>query len=553
MPCIHHASMDMRLRRAPAQHNLLRHHITPSLLCAYRRSQRTRFTIPVMPPRQVVAAGSERRNAMRGAAAELRREAERAECALLAEADSAGDASAEEAASLLRRLDVLAGALQRARDIVTAQRDAPAADGFLLALPLPLPQRIWSSLPVDTRMRCREVCRAWRFALAAPRLWTELDLTAASGVVAHVTPELLRAAAARAGGHLEGLRVQYFHDCCHDIAPPLLDVVAANADTLRYIRLERGYISAAVWLLEPLMRAVLRQCVVDADVQAGHQNAGSMLRNEHPFQALRLRSLDFNGDDNMVAADVEAFAADIAAHPSLQELTLHNVALNTFAALDAVVDAALALRVPKLQLIGCRAGPASAIALPRLLRANALLELEVHQDTPVLDAHAAALVADSLRSNHSLTTLTLRGVRTWGGGRVGADAVLLSALVGHASLTSIALRTAIDDNDSATVGAQLGALVTADSPLRVLDLSNNDLDDDSLGPLVDALPRNTHLLELNISGNDMSDAFAQDRLMPALAANTALQTLQSGHSEPDDFIAARTTVMTADARAGLTA
>ena len=49
-----------------------------------------------------------------------------------------------------------------------------------LALPHALAQRIWRSLPCDARLRCREVCPAWRDALAEPRLWTELDLTATS-------------------------------------------------------------------------------------------------------------------------------------------------------------------------------------------------------------------------------------------------------------------------------------------------------------------------------------------------------------------------------------
>jgi hypothetical protein len=36
---------------------------------------------------------------------------------------------------------------------------------------------VFSLLPVDARLRCREVCRAWRDALAASSLWTRLDLS----------------------------------------------------------------------------------------------------------------------------------------------------------------------------------------------------------------------------------------------------------------------------------------------------------------------------------------------------------------------------------------
>ena len=78
-----------------------------------------------------------------------------------------------------------------------------------LALPHALATRIWKSLPCDVRMRCREVARGWRDALAEPRRGVDLDLTAASGVVARVTPALLLAAAARAGGCLERLSLTY--------------------------------------------------------------------------------------------------------------------------------------------------------------------------------------------------------------------------------------------------------------------------------------------------------------------------------------------------------
>ena len=74
----------------------------------------------------------------------------------------------------------------------------------------------------------------------------------------------------------------------------------------------------------------------------------------------------------------------------------------------------------------------------------------------------------------------------------------------------------------------------------MLHVSDCALGDDGLGPLVDALPHNTHLRELGCMDYDMSAAFARDRLMPALAANTSLQILQSGNSDADALVAART-------------
>ena len=51
------------------------------------------------------------------------------------------------------------------------------------ALPPALTLRIFLAVPIDTRLRCREVSRAWRDALSGERaLWTHLDLSATSGV-----------------------------------------------------------------------------------------------------------------------------------------------------------------------------------------------------------------------------------------------------------------------------------------------------------------------------------------------------------------------------------
>ena len=109
-------------------------------------------------------------------------------------------------------------------DAVEEPRDALTV--LPLALLHALAARIWAALPADVRMRCREVCPAWRDTLAEPRLWTELDLTAASGV-ARVTPALLLSAAARAAGYLERLCVTH----TEEMEAPLLAVVAANAET----------------------------------------------------------------------------------------------------------------------------------------------------------------------------------------------------------------------------------------------------------------------------------------------------------------------------------
>ena len=412
-----------------------------------------------------------------------------------------------------------------------------------LALPHALALRVWGAVPCDARLRCREVARAWRDALAEPSLWLELDLTPSSGLAVHdVTPALLRAAAARAGGRLERLYVA----CDYELEVELLAVLAANSDTLRLLRLaHEGYNVLGINQLESAMRAVPLHCVVEAIMSVVIEDAGRVLRCQPPFQTLRLRSLEVNGDGRMLAADVFAFTAAVSAHPSLRKLALWRMPLDSFATLDAVVDAALALRLTKLALVGCTVRPASAVALPRLLRGDALRELAVFgHSVTLLDAPAAALLADALRSGRTLTSLILNGVGLWRDADV--STALFSALIGHASLTELGLREVTGANNAA--GA-VGALVAADAPLRVLDVSWNALGDAGLGPLVDALPRNTHLRALDCRRNMMSAAFERERLMPALAANTSLQKLHSDSEEPDAFIAARTTAAATAARA----
>ena len=52
-------------------------------------------------------------------------------------------------------------------------------------------------LPVDARLRAREVSRGWRALLNEPRFWLVLDFSRGSGVVARLTRALLFAAGER--------------------------------------------------------------------------------------------------------------------------------------------------------------------------------------------------------------------------------------------------------------------------------------------------------------------------------------------------------------------
>ena len=64
-------------------------------------------------------------------------------------------------------------------------------------------------------------------------------------------------------------------------------------------------------------------------------------------------------------------------HASLEGL-LHAAALDTADAMGAVVDACIALRLFRLELVHCRVVPATLPQLSRLIAAGALRQLEMH-------------------------------------------------------------------------------------------------------------------------------------------------------------------------------
>jgi hypothetical protein len=60
---------------------------------------------------------------------------------------------------------------------------------------------------------------------------------------------------------------------------------------------------------------------------------------------------------------------------------------------------------------------------------------------------------------------------------------------------------------------------------------------------VDALPHNTHLRTLDCRGNDMTELFARDRLLPAVRANTSLRTLNAARNSENNASAREAEVL----------
>jgi hypothetical protein len=433
---------------------------------------------------------------------------------------------------------------QRAEE--ASRADAEAATTALTPLPLAVVLHIFSLLPVDDRLRCLEVCRGWRSVLLERSLWTRLDLTAASGVRVLARAGrwgfdgLLRCAAARAGGGLQSLHVNKDH-ISH---AALLEVVAANAGALRNLHTLRvapiaGFTpdeAEELCAAAPLLRHFATDFYdSDRDMQA----VRAALRNEAPFGPLRLGHLRADLRDEEEAG-VVAFAADVALHASLSGLELEDAPLDTPAALDAVVDAALARRMHTVDLYECGLSATSAPALARLLGSDALTTLACWNMDLLEDAPAARVLAAALRANCTLTSLKLYNAGVFADPADAAE--LLAALHGHPSLRVLDLgNNRADAAHREAVGAALGALVAANTPaLTQLDVSWCRLGDHGLRPLFEALPANTHLRELNCSDNNMSDAFVAGVLLPTLRANTSLRNMRAlghGYAVADDSIA----------------
>ncbi len=148
----------------------------------------------------------------------------------------------------------------------------------------------------------------------------------------------------------------------------------------------------------------------------------------------------------------------------------------------------------------------------------------------LLDAPAAALLANALLANTSLTALLLTGIQLWRDAAAAAE--LMGALTAHPRLRLLHLwgnRAHFNGGvqaPQAECGAALAALLLANAPaLQTLDIHGNRLGDAGMRPVVEALRHNTHLTKLNCSDNGMSQAFARNELLPAVRANASLREL----------------------------
>ena len=458
-------------------------------------------------------------------------------------------------APLLRRLELASDKVLSARSTLASTRGplAPRADaasvaggavpGFALGfahLPHAVVRHILSFVPADARARAALVCCAWRDTVADASLWTVLDLSPASGVARPVTDATLWGAAALARG---GLTALCLDDCFELSEDALLGVVTESAGSLRELSccMATDDFELRGEHVEELAAAAPLLASFKVDAKASVAVSTRMLRNEAPFGVLQVRRLyvapsdeeeeedddeeEEEDEDEIDEAQLLAFCSAVSAHESLVALELRDIPLDAPAVMDAVATAA-ACRLLELRFLSCNLSPASVPPLARLIRSGVLQTFIITNDVaPLLDEAAAAQLADAVAASRTLIELVLFAVCFWDD--AAAAASMMRALTGHPHLKELNL-SHNSPPDQHAAGAALGALVAANAPaLQSLEVWGSDLGDAGCGELFSMLPRNSHLLKLDLRTLGLSGAFVHDIILPAVRANTSLRTLHA--------------------------
>ena len=420
-------------------------------------------------------------------------------------------------------------------ELVDAAPQRTSSDAATLAsLPLPLAHRIFLALPVDARGRACCVCRAWRDVLADPSLWTRLDMSDVD-VEWQRFAAMLQGAAGRARGGLSNLDLSQRHVELEMLLP----VLTANAGSLRELHLK--CLGSSVFSVTPeavVVAAPLLQVLTVEEVSCKWEEAPRLLRAEPPFAALQMRyslKVDFRCSERYYGgmervAPFAAALADVALQPALSHLCVDRADTDQPAVMAALVDAALARRLRQLSLENCSSPVAAPLA--RLLAEGSLTHLELVWVGLFDDEAGAALMADALRVNTTLTQLNL--CEAFLCDDVDGAGILLGALVGHPSMRRLVIiGEETPEGGRSVFGTAVAALIAADAPaLRALVCCNSSLGDAGLAPIVDALALNRHLHKLDLSCNDMSTAFARERLLPAVRSNSTLREFMYEDVEP---------------------
>ena len=389
-------------------------------------------------------------------------------------------------------------------------------------------------LPLDARLRAREVSRGWRALLNEPRFWTVLDFSLGSGVVARMSRALLFAAGERGRGHLHKLELsgdEYFW------AEDLVQFAAVHGQNWRSVTAPES-----LWLHADQVTRLCRSapfCTLRCYVKCSAAEALPLLRCEAPCALLHIFKLkvgEFNNNQRVLD-----FAAALLSHSGkIKELIVRcGFRVGAHAVADALMRGIAEARVSDVSFDSSFLTPASLPGLTRLLQAGCLEKLEILNFVALfVEGPDLTAFCHALRSCR-LHVLKLNFCEVWLRPAVAVE--LMVALVGHQTLRELSLsgNTMRDNRDDTrrAAGEQLAFLINHNSALQQLDLSLNRLGEAGLAPILEALPRSSTLKELVYSVGryeTISREFARDVILPAVRANTSLRALRFGHDEDHD-------------------
>ncbi len=343
----------------------------------------------------------------------------------------------------------------------------------------------------------------------------------------------------------DGAELQQVNTCAWLTVGQLRAVFAA-APRLQELSANNEKLSVAD--LVAVFAAAPRLQVLNAGVEGECMELLPVLRNDAPYGPMRVSDLlvDFGGVV-MNGADVQAWAAAVAAHVSLKRLVIRNAP--SARELNALMDALMAAerRISWLSIEYCRLDDAEFVpALARLLERGSLTKLEIYAaGFPHAQEESVPVLCAALRACPTLMHLKLCLNPPNGASRQ----TVMELIEAAASLPALA-ELNLDGSSMqdtplsvhwpkcpfwaswATRGhpvRALTALLRANLPcLRTLVVDDCRLGDGGMALLLDGLAANTHLRKLSCLGaNYMSTAFERKRLEPALTALAARAQLDA--------------------------
>jgi len=429
-------------------------------------------------------------------------------------------------------------------------REAALSEPLLGPLPGDLVKLILRLLPLDTRLRAREVRHGWCALLEDASFWTHLDLSEKCGVNPRfLTSEdralaLLRAAGVRAKGSLlsvdlsgvgyiagESLELLWSHSASAANKASLRDLVAPAS------RWHDVYHVSALCRALPLCRV---RCFVVCDTV----EALPLLRREPPFALLTINKLFVIRNEGGEQAVLD-LASALSGYKGMEKLsvdTLVHAPLATRAVVDALVDAAISAGIKDMSFIHCDLSQTALPALTRLLQSPDFERLKVwNRDMVVLfEGPALPAFCEALRNCMSLKELGLESVIFWNDMAVATQ--LIAALEGLPALRELSIYGNHTDGIPAVqraAGECLARLIARSTSLRKLDLDYNELGEAGLEPIFQALRGNARLVELPLYGEQISAptqcgaACGALKHQPAVALRIAMDERGGGGSGRD--------------------